>query len=410
MSKAGSRSLGVLAIRDYRILFVGTLAAFTGFFTSTVVQSVVAFELSGSNAAVGTAVFANGLGTVLCGPLGGAYADRLPKRRVVAVCQLVAAIGFAVLGVLYAHGRIAVWHLAVNGFVFGCAFGFLGPARQALSAELVPRELVGNAMTVSNVANTLSRVTGPVVAGVLLDWKGAGPAAAYAVMCLLYLTSTALLGWLPRSQVRRAAIEKHVLHDLVDGIRYAWHAPRLRTLLLFFVGVMLIGFPYVTLIPGLLENQLGRPSEDVTRYALAAAVGALAASLVATRYADSPRATPLYAALGVGFGFALLGLAGVPGFTSGLVAMGLVGATSGGFHALNGAVVARETDPAFMGRVLSLTFLAFAGFGLSALPLGLLADSVGERLVLAGMGAVVVAVALVLSARLRRTRSAGQTA
>ena len=52
-----------------------------------------------------------------------------------------------------------------------------------------------------------------------------------------------------------------------------WRAPRLRILLAFFVSVMLIGFPHVTLIPGLLENQLGRPSQDVTRYALASAVG-----------------------------------------------------------------------------------------------------------------------------------------
>jgi len=402
-TESGSGSLGALAIRDFRILFLGTLAAFTAFFTSTVTLGVVAFELTGSNAAVGTAVFGQGLGMVVCGPLGGAYADRLPKRRVIAVGQLIAAAGFGALGVLYALERIALWHLVANSFLFGCAFGFLGPARQALVVDLVPVEGIGNAMALSNVANTLSRVAGPVVAGVLLDWEAAGPAAAYAVMSLLYASSTASLLLLPKSRVRASAGEKHVVQDLVDGLRHAWHAPRLRLLLVFFVTVMSIGFPHVTLIPGLLENALGRPSQDVTRYALAAAVGAFATAVTVARWADSPRAVRIYCGFAMGFGVALAGLALAPSFGAGIAAMVLVGATSGGFHALNGAVVARETEAAYMGRVMSLTFLAFAAFSLTALPLGLLADAFGERRVLFGMGAAVVVVAVHLSLKVART-------
>lgn len=410
MPRSESGSLGVLAIRDFRILFLGTLAAFTAFFMSTVIQGIVAFELTGSNAAVGTAVFGQGLGMVCCGPLGGAFADRLPKRRVVAIGQLIAATSFGSLGLLYAADRIALWHLVTSSFVFGCAFGFLGPARQALAVDLVPPARIGNAMALSNVANTLSRVTGPVVAGVLLDWKAAGPAAAYAVMCSLYALSSLSLLLLPKSRVRPLAAEKHVVHDLLDGLRYAWSAPRLRRLLIFFVGVMLIGFPHVTLIPGLLENALDRPSRDVTRYALAAAVGALATSVGVSRFADSPHAMRIYGAMAIGFGIALAGLAVVPSFGAGLAAMVFLGATSGGFHALNGAVVARETEPVYMGRVLSLTFLAFAAFSLSALPLGLLADAFGERRVLFGMGVAVLAVAIFMNARLAQTPSGREVA
>ena len=400
----------MLAIRDFRILFLGTLAAFTAFFTSTVIQGVVAFELTGSNAAVGTAVFGQGLGMVLCGPLGGAFADRLPKRRVIAVGQMIAATSFATLGLLYAAERIALWHLVASSFVFGCAFGFLGPARQALAVDLVPPARIGNAMALSNVANTLSRVTGPVVAGVLLDWEAAGPAAAYGVMSCLYATSSLSLLFLPKSRVRPRVAETHVFHDLIDGLRYAWQAPRLRLLLVFFVSVMLIGFPHVTLIPGLLENALGRPAQDVTRYALFAAFGALATSVTVSRFADSPHAVRIYGGMAIGFGLALAGLAAVPSYGVGFAAMFVLGASSGGFHALNGAVVARETEPAYMGRVMSLTLLAFAAFGLSALPLGLLADALGERRVLLGMGVSVVAVAVSMKLKLARTQARGEAA
>ena len=80
----------------------------------------------------------------------------------------------------------------------------------------------------------------------------------------------------------------------------------------------------------------------------------------------------------------------------------LVGATSGGFHTLNGAVIARETDPVYMGRVMSLSMLSFAGFSMTALPLGILADQLGERTVLFGMGAGVFVLSIFMAAVVAR--------
>ena len=69
-----------------------------------------------------------------------------------------------------------------------------------------------------------------------------------------------------------------------------------------------------------------------------------------------------------------------------------VGMGFGGFQSLNGAVIVRACEPAYFGRVFSLTMLAFAGFGLMGLPIGLLADLLGERGVLRAMSAGVVLV------------------
>ncbi len=72
-----------------------------------------------------------------------------------------------------------------------------------------------------------------------------------------------------------------------------------------------------------------------------------------------------------------------------------VGATNGGFQTLSSAVVIHATQPAYMGRVMSLTMLAFAGFGLMGLPIGFLADAFGERAALVAMGAAVCAIVAV---------------
>jgi len=397
MSDGEAGSFGAFRIPNFRVLFVGTLASFTAFFMSTIVQSVVAFELTGTNTAVGAAVFGQGLGMVIFGPIGGAYADRLPKRRVIATAQTLSALSLGSLGLLYARDAIELVHLVMSSFVLGGAFGFFGPARQALVVELVSVELRGNAMALTNVANTMSRVLGPFVAGVLLSVGELGGALAYGVMALLYLLSALLLLLLPRSVVREGVGDTHVLSDTMEGLRYAWNHIRLRHLLMFFVGVMLIGFPHVTLITGFLENQLDRSAADLTQMAFFSAIGALCMSLTVARYADSAHATRVYSWMAVGFGLTLMVLSGAPGFETAVAAMVLVGATSGGFHALNGAVIARETETLYMGRVMSLTMMAFAGFSLTALPLGIAADRFGERVVLFGMGLAVLVLALVMA-------------
>jgi MFS family permease len=393
MPEKESGSFTALGVPNYRTLFLGTLGSFTGFFMSTAVQGVVAFDLTGTNSAVGSAVFGQGLGMFLMGPIGGAYADRLPKRRVVATGQILSAMVFGTLGLLYALEVLVLPHLVLGSFLVGTAFGMIGPARQAIAVDLVPGALLGNAMALNNVANTISRVFGPFLAAIVLAYDWAGPAAAYAGIAGLYMTSALLLLLLPRSIVRANVGDTHVLEDLSAGLRYVWTHARLRGYLLFFASIMLIGFPHVTLLPGLLENVLGRPAREVTDFYLASAVGALFASVTVARYADSPRAGLLYSLTAVAFGASLAFLAGASSYPSALFWMIVVGAASGAFHALNGAVLARETEPVYMGRVMSLSLLAFAGFGLTALPLGILADLIGESNVLLGMGLGVLVLA-----------------
>ena len=94
------QTFGALAIAPFRMLWLGTLTSFLAFFMSTVVNSVVAFELTGANRAVGTVIFAQGIAMFVFGPFGGALADRWPKRRVIAIGQSVAGASFAALALL----------------------------------------------------------------------------------------------------------------------------------------------------------------------------------------------------------------------------------------------------------------------------------------------------------------------
>ena len=107
-------------------------------------------------------------------------------------------------------------------------------------------------------------------------------------------------------------------------------------------------------------------------------------------------ARPVMLVLGILFGFALIGLALVPTFALALVAIFFMGVGLTGFQLTNNALLMMAADREYFGRVMSLVMLAWGGQGLTALPIGILADSIGERWVLAIQGAVVIAVIVAL--------------
>ncbi len=397
------RTFAALGVRDFRVMWLGTWASYVPFFMATIVQSVVAFELAGTNRAVGTVVFAQGVAMFALGPLGGAGADRWPKRRVVALTLGAAALIFGALSLLLASGALRLASLAAGSLLLGVSISFLGPTRQALAAELVPPALRGNAVALNQLPLTGSQVLGPALAGLLLA-SPVGAAGAYATMCALYALAALLLAWLPRSVARLDAHETHVLADLWDGLRYVFSQPRLRLLVLFFVSVIMFGFPYVTTLPGLVEHAFGRSSEAVSRFFFTSALGGLAASLGAARLADTRFAQTAFLSAPLVFATGLLGIALAPSYELAIAAAFVAGTGSGGFQSLNAAVIVRATEPAYFGRVFSLTMLAFAGFGLMGLPVGLLADAVGERATLAVLACVVCAIAVTVAVFLSRTR------
>lgn len=397
----GAGSFAALGVRDFRVLWAGTWASYVPFFMTGVVQSVVAFELTGRNRAVGTVVFTQGVAMLLCAPVGGAGADRWPKRRVLALTQCAAAATFGTLAVLRAEGLLTIGALAAGSLVLGIAISFLGPARHAFAAELVPPGLRGNAVTLNQVPLTGSQVVGPAVAGLLLA-SPLGATGAYALMGALYVASALSLAWLPRSSRRATAAETHVLADLRDGLRYVRSHRRLRLIVPFFASVVMSGLSYVTVLPGLVENQLGRPAEAVSALLFTSAVAGLAATLAAARIADSRHALPVFVGTPFVLAVGLFALSAAPAFAAAVAAMLVVGVGFSGLQSLNAAVIVRATEPAYFGRVFSLSMLAFAGVSLMGLPVGFLADAVGERWTLATLACLVLAITATVATRLRR--------
>ena len=408
-----------LSIRSFAILWTGSLGSTTGFFMSTIVQAIVAFELTGRNGAVGLVLLGSGVASIVLGPLGGAVADRFPKKTVTLIAQTASMAVFIVTGLLILTDRLVLFHLVAGAFLNGVTFAFLGPTRQAWVLELVGEELRANAIALSQVAFNASRIWAPAAAGAMVATVAIGAAGAYFAMAGLYVLSLISLALLPGAPARSDATRQSIAGDLVAGVRYAWSEPRLRGMLAFFFVIIMLGLSSTTVLPGLVENELGREAEAFGLLQTVNAVGGLAASILVASMAGSPRALAVYsagAALG-GVSLILTGLA--PGFYTAFVPLFLSGVGIGAFQTLNSAIVAVEADPAYFGRITSLTFLAFAGFLIASYPVGLVADVIGERAILIVLGLLSIVAVAVLAPAIarapaiglaRRTAGPGETA
>ena len=381
-----------LHVRDYRVLWWGSTLATLAFMMTRTVQSVVAFDLAGNSTAVGIVALGSGIAMIFIGPLGGVLADRLSKRLVLLVGQSMVGACFVTIGVLIFADVISLWMLVALSFAMGIAFSFIGPTRQAYVGELVERDLLPNAVALSQLSMGFSRVVSPMLAGGLIALSFSGTGGTYLVMGAILFAVVATISMLPASRPEPSG--KSITADFRAGIGHVRERPRLLLLVVSFVLVVIIGMPYVTVLPALLENELGQSTETIGVLFTVEAIGGLLTGLLVAGAIRGPGAVRMMFALGVVFGIALIGLSFAPNLSLALVAIFFMGVGLTGFQITNNALLMMEADREYFGRVMSLVMIAWGGQGLTALPIGILADRIGERPVLAIEGVVIIVVVL----------------
>jgi MFS family permease len=388
----GSGRFAALTIPDYRRLWWGGIFIFLASQTQQVARGWLAFELTGSNKGLGGVIFGFGVASLVTIPASGVIADRFPKRTIMVLAQ--SAMGLTALGIAIAvtTDTIAYWMLVAASVVQGSGMMLLGPSRLAMTADLVKGGSLTNAIFLSNASIQTTRVFGPTLAGILIAIKTVGVGGVYFVGAGLSLVSViSAVGLPPGNPQQRSG--RSAFGDLADGITYVRRRPELARLLVIGIFVVMFGFPYITFLPGLIQDVYELDAWALGVLTASAAIGAVAASLFLAAV-ETRRLSALQFQAGLAFGASLVLFGGVPRFWGGVAVMVIVGGASSAFQAMNNSQALVVADVEYHGRVQSLLMLAFSGFGLMALPMGLLADRFGIREVMAAMGVLVGVVTL----------------
>ena len=141
---------------QFRLLWIGSLFSMLAFMMQWTAQAVVAFDLGGTNSAVGLVQLGIGLSMLVLGPIGGVIADRVSKKPMVFWGQTIVAASFVATGAMILAGALTLPWLVVLTAVMGVVFAFTGPTQQAWVGEMVPPSMLPNAVALSQLAGNAS--------------------------------------------------------------------------------------------------------------------------------------------------------------------------------------------------------------------------------------------------------------
>jgi MFS family permease len=384
-----------LAIPPFRRLWIGTSVYFLALFTLFIGRGILAKELSGSNAALGAVVMCFGVTGLVVTPYGGVLADRFPKRTVSLAATTLLLISSIGVAIALQFEFIQFWMLLVAASLQGIAFSGLTPARMAFTADLVGVNELPNGIVLSQVSMNITFVLGPLIAGVMLGVPELGIRWVYWTSVLLTIVAILIFVTLPPGKPSATSRDHSPLFDLSEGIKYARSHDLLPVLLATGILVLAFGFPYMAFLPSVSEDLFDAGPKGYAWLAAIGAIGGVGGTLAIAGITKSPKIWRTHYLSALGFGLGVIGLGLSPNLITAYCVVFWLGAWSSVFRALNPALALSVSDPRLHGRMQSLVQLGYSFFGVAALPLGILADSIGLRKTLVLMGVAVICIGFV---------------
>jgi MFS family permease len=207
------QQLRVLRHRDFRYLWLAQSSSVIGDCIVIVALALFVIELTGSATDLGLVLGASSLPLVAFLLLGGVWADRLPRHRVMVVTDLMRFTLHALLAVLIFSGAVRIWQLIAIEALFGTAEAFFRPAANGLLPQTVPEAEIQQAQGLSALSNNIGEFAGPALATALVLGLGAG--WAFALDAATFLLSAALLS---RVRPRRRAVVHPLVAEPAPGL------------------------------------------------------------------------------------------------------------------------------------------------------------------------------------------------
>jgi MFS family permease len=324
------------------------------------------------------------------GLFGGVLADRYDRRMLLAVTQLVSMGNIVILAVLTILGQIELWQLYASSVVFGITQSLSAPARQALISGLVPKEDMLNAVALNSILQHSSRIFWPSVAGGVIAWFGMGPALAVNAACFV-------VGVVPLFLMRglsktAGARHKSPLRELREGIGYARSAPVVSLIIGLTLSLGMFGLAFNQMAPGYAREGFGMNAAEAGLFMMCLGIGGLLTGGVLTMVKVKNHRLVFVGGTMV-FAISINLMAVNPWYPLLFVLAAMNGIGNSAQSVVANTVFQVAVPTQFLGRVVSLWFLAAGLASIAALPIGIAGDVVGLRVAFAGAASIYLGIA-----------------
>lgn len=383
-----SRTFASLSERDYSWYFVGNLAFFLATQMNIIVRGYLAYDLTDSATALGFVSVAFAIPMMVVAPVAGVVSDRVNKKYLLMVTQSCSGLVNVAMAFLVITGLIEFWHLVAAAVLTGTIMSMVMPARQAIIPQLVPQQLMMNAISLQMGGMNLTRIIGPALGGLLIAPIGVG--GVYIVTVVLFGLGIASIIPLPSHGMvsMEGGESKKFVRDLLGGFQFIGRNPLFRLLITAALVMPLFAFPVQQILPVFAEDIFGGVFEDhaiaLGLLMSATGVGGLIGAIFSASISEYPHrgrmmmigaasmtvcfaafaTTSLWLPIPISFILAI-----------GFLVLGNIGAMA--FQVTNNTVIQARVPDEYRGRVMSVMMMSFGTMPLGVVPVTMAADAWG---------------------------------
>ena len=370
-----SHAWRALRHRNFKLFFTGQSISLIGTWMTRVATSWLVYRLTGSALLLGLVGFAGQIPTFLLAPFAGVLVDRLNRRNMLVWTQALAGLQSLALAALTLAKVITVheviWLSVLQGFINA----FDMPGRQAFLIQMVEdKQDLGNAIALNSSMVNVARLIGPALAGLVI--AGVGEGYCFLTDGISYLAVIASLLMMRVNVAPATHAATSMLEQLKEGWTYVRGFPPIRTILLLFALISLMGMPFMVLMPIFASNVLHGGPHTLGFLLGASGVGALisAVSLALRRTVRGLTTMIQISAALFGVGLICFGLSRY--LLLSMLLMVVVGFGMMQGLAASNTVIQTLVPEDMRGRVMSYYTMAFVGMA----PFGsLLAGGLAHR-------------------------------
>jgi MFS family permease len=389
---------------NFRLFFGGQSISLIGTWMTRIATAWLVYRLTKSALLLGTVSFVGQIPTFLLAPFAGVLVDRLNRRTVLIWTQALAMVQSLALAALTLSHVITINEILVLSAFQGFINAFDMPGRQAFMVQMVEdRSDLSNAIAINSSMVNLARLLGPSLAGIVIAATSEGWCFLIDGVSYIAVITSLVMMRVHVAQVKRAAAS--MADQLREGWAYVSKFIPVRSILLLFALVSLMGMPYVVLMPIFAAKVLHGGPHTLGFLMGAAGVGALVSALslvVRKSVRGLLKMLPISATL-FGAGLFLFGLSNVVWLSMALMVIVGFGMMQG--LTASNTIIQTLVPEDKRGRVMSYYTAAFVGMApFGSLLAGGLAHWIGAPRTVMLTGSCCILGAALFAARMKTIR------
>jgi MFS family permease len=273
-----SHAWRALRHRNFRLFFFGQSISLIGTWMTRLATTWLVYRLTHSALLLGIVTFAGQIVSFAVGPVAGVWVERLNRRKLLVWTQAAAAIQSLAMAALTLAHVINLWEIIFLAALQGLINAFDMPARQSFLVQMVEdRNDLSNAIAINSLMVNAARLVGPAIAGLLIGAVGEGWCFLLDGVSYFAVIASLRMMRIKPSQIHRTA--SSVREQIREGWDYVRMFRPIRTILLLFSLLCLMGYPFAVLLPVFVGEVLHGNATTLGWLTAAAGIGALASAL-----------------------------------------------------------------------------------------------------------------------------------